>query len=230
MTSPRTRHSHRALAAVIAAGVALLALTGCGEVHPGAAAKVGDTTISRDQVDTISRIQCDLAKDQQQSAPQPRAKMVQATLNILVETAIDNMYGQSVGASYDRSALQAQVSQFKTGVAKLPKDDQDAIIAAFTGYARGRLVLESVGRQRLVAQGQPKPGVDETINEGSRLVGAWSKKLDIQIDPRYNPGTSNQAGGGDGSISRSVSTYAKASARGTSAGFIGSLPTGLLCG
>jgi hypothetical protein len=207
----------------------MLTLSGCGGLHAGVAAQVGDTSIGRDQVDTVSRIQCDLAKGQQQGV-QPRAKMVQATVNILVETAIDNKYGASVGATYDRSTLQAQIQQFKAGVAKLPQKDQDAIIDAFTSYARGRLIIQSVGQEQLRKHGQANPSADEAINEGSRLAGQWAKKLDIVIDPRYNPGKSSQAGGGDGSISRSVSKFAKAAAGASSSTFVSSLPTGLRCG
>jgi hypothetical protein len=225
----RLRHGNRRLA-VLVGGVALLTLTGCADVHPGVAAKVGGTSISRDTVDTVSRIQCDLAKGQQQGAAQGRAKMVQATVNILVESAIDNKYGRSVGATYDTNALRAQVQQFKAGVAKLPKKDQDAIVAAFTDYARGRMLIASIGKQKLEQQGQKNPSADEAVNEGSQLAGRWSKRLDIQIDPRYNPGTSHQAGGGDGSISRSVSTYSKSSAAASAPSFVASLPTGLRCG
>ncbi|MEP6816433.1 MAG: hypothetical protein ABI873_12865 [Marmoricola sp.] len=228
MTSPNRRPRVRR-GSLIAGGVALLTLTGCGALHPGVAVQIGDTSISRDQVDALSRIQCDLSKGRP-SGSQPRARMVQATVNILIETAIDNMYGASVGATYDRSALQTQVQQFKTGVAKLPPKDRDAITAAFTDYARGRLVIESAGQRKLKAQGQQNPGTDEAINEGSRLAGRWAKKLDIQVDPRYNPGKSNQAGGGDGSISRPVSRYSKASAGTGSPAFVASLPTGLRCG
>ncbi len=215
---------------MLTGGVALLTLSGCAGMHPGTAVKVGDTSISRDQVDTISRIQCDLASGQQQQGSQPRSKMVQATVNILIESAIDNMYGDSVGASYDRAALHTQVEQFKSGVAKLPSQDRDAIIKAFTDYARGRLLIQGIGEQKLKEQGQQKPGVDEAVNEGSQLAGRWAKKLDIQIDPRYNPGKSNQAGGGDGSISKSVSKYSRSAASASSPTFVTTLPTGLRCG
>lgn len=223
MTSPKTR-----IAALLAGGVALLTLSGCG-LHPGVAAQVGDQSISRDQVNAISRIQCDLAAGQQ-SGSQPRAKMVQASVNILIESAIDNQYGTSVGATYDRATLQAQITQFKTGIAKLSQKDQDAILKAFTDYARGRLIITGVGEQKLKEQGTAKPGTDESVNEGSRLAGTWSKKLDIEIDPRYNPGKSRQAGGGDGSISRPVSAYATSAAGTAKQAFVASLPTDLRCG
>jgi hypothetical protein len=229
VTSPRPSHHKRGLAAMLAAGLALLTLSGCGDLHPGVAAQVGDTAITRNQVDAVSRIQCDLATDQK-AAAQPRAKMVQATVNILIESAIDNQYGRSVGASYDRSALQTQIQQFKTGIAKLPQKDQDEILKAFTDYARGRLIIANVGAQKLQEQGTSKPGTDESINEGSRLAGTWAKTIDISIDPRYNPGKSNQAGGGDGSISRPVSSYAKSAAGTAKQAFTATLPTDLRCG
>ncbi|MDQ6642753.1 MAG: hypothetical protein M3Y66_09700 [Actinomycetota bacterium] len=230
MTSARLRHRKRGLASLLAGGVALLTLTGCGMAHPGVAVQIGNTSISRDEVNTITRIQCDLVKRQQGGTAQARTKMAQATVNILIESAVDNLYGASVGATYDGSVLRAAVQQFRTNVATLAPKDQDAIVKAFTDYQRGQLMLKTVGEQKLMQQGQKSPAVTQAVNEGHMLATAWATKLDIQIDPRYSPGRSNQAGGGDGSISRSVSAYAKSAAGATSPSFVAALPSGLRCG
>ncbi len=216
--------------------MALLMLTGCSDLHPGDAATVGSTSISRDQVDTLTRIQCDLAKNtspsqsQGSSKSQPRAALVQGTVNVLVRTAVDNMYGRSVGASFDNNVLHSQVDQFKAGVASLPQDDQDTLVQAFTDYTRGQLLLASIGEKKLKEQGKQNPGTTEAITVGGNLAGRWAKRLHIKIDPRYNPGTSDQAGGGDGSISRVVSSYAKSAAGTATPTFVAGLPAEMRCG
>ena len=96
---------------------------------------------------------------------------------------------------------------------------------------KGALLLADVGSQALKAKGTANPGIDESVNEGSKLAAAWAKKhLDVEIDPRYNPGTSGQAGGGDGSVSRPVSSYATSAAGNPGAKFVAALPSGMRCG
>ncbi|MGI9156775.1 MAG: hypothetical protein ACR2FG_09085 [Marmoricola sp.] len=230
MTSPLRRPRTRRHAFV--GGVALLALTGCSNLHPGDAATVGSTSISRDQVNTLARIQCDLAENQSQdpSKSQPRAALVQGTVNVLVQTAIDNMYGKSVGASFDNSVLQGQIQQFKSGVSGVPRTDQDTLVQAFTDYTRGQLLLADVGAKKLQEQGQQNPDTNAAITEGNKLAESWAKRLHVTIDPRYNPGRSDQAGGGDGSISRVASSYAKSAAGTPTPTFVAGLPAALRCG
>ena len=54
----RKRASERVLFAAVSSAVALLLLTGCGEITPGTAAVVNGTRITNDEVDDLARAQC----------------------------------------------------------------------------------------------------------------------------------------------------------------------------
>lgn len=218
------------ITSLLVGGLALLTLSGCAGLHPGAAAQVGDVRITRSHVDDITRIRCALTKTQG-GAAQPRGTVQQGTLNVLVESARDNLYGQAVHASYDEATLRTQTQQFADSLKNLSASDKAAIVAEYRSSVKGALLLADVGAKSLKAKGTAKPGIDVSVNEGSRLAAAWAKKhLDVEIDPRFNPGRSGQAGGGDGSVSRPVSAYAKAAAGTPGAAFVTALPSGMRCG
>ncbi len=218
---------HR-ITSLLVGGLALLVLSGCAGLHPGVAATVGEESIRRSQVDDVTRISCDLGVGQ---GAQPRSAVSRDIVNAMVTTRVDTQYAESVGASYDKAQLQTRVQQLKDSLTKLPEEDRDLYVQVVSDYLRSQLMLADVGARALKDKGTAKPGGDEAVNEGSKLSAAWAKKhLDVQIDPRYNPGTSGKAGGGDGSISRPVSPYAKSSAGAAKPAFVSALPAELRCG
>ena len=99
------------ITSLLVGGLALLTLSGCAGLHPGVAAQVGDVKITRSHVDDITRIRCELTASQA-SGSQARGSVQQGTLNVLVESARDNLYGQAVHATYDEATLRQQVQQF----------------------------------------------------------------------------------------------------------------------
>lgn len=211
---------------LLVGALALLTLSGCAGLHPGTAATVGDESIRRSEVDDVTRISCDLG-----GGSQPRAAVMRDIVNAMVTTRIDTQYAESVGATYDRAQLQGRVQQLKDSLSTLSDEDRDTYVQVVRDFLRSQLMLADIGAKSLKKQGTASPGVDESVNEGSRLSAAWAKKhLDVEIDPRYNPGTSGKAGGGDGSISRPVSPYAKSAAGTAKPDFVSALPAELRCG
>ncbi len=214
------------LRALLVGALALLTLSACAGLHPGVAATVGDQTIPTSQVDDVTRISCDLGGN-----AQPRSAVMRDIVNALVTTRVDTQYAESVGASYDKAQLQQRVQQLEDSLTKLSDTDRDTYVQVVSDFLRSQLMLADVGAKSLKQQGTASPGVDESVNEGSRLSAAWAKKnIDVEIDPRYSPGTSGKAGGGDGSISRPVSPYAKSAAGTAKPDFVSALPTELRCG
>ncbi len=219
--------SHR-ITSLLVGGLALLVLSGCAGLQPGAAATIGDETIPRSEVDDVTRISCDLGVGQ---GAQPRSAVSRDIVNAIVTTRTDTLYAESVGASYDKAQLQTRVQQLKDSLTKLSDSDRDLYVQVVGDYLRSQLMITDVGTKALKDKGTAKPGNDEALNEGSKLSAAWGKKhLDVQIDPRYNPGTSGKAGGGDGSVSRPVSPYARAAAGAAKPTFVSALPADLRCG
>ena len=218
---------HR-ITSLLVGGLALLTLSGCAGLHPGAAATIGDESIRRSQVDDVTRISCDLGVGQ---TAQPRSAVSRDIVNAMVTTRVDTQYAESVDASYDKAQLQSRVQQLKDSLTKLSTEDRDLYVQVVSDYLRSQLMLTDAGTKALQKKGTAKPSADEALNEGAKLAGAWAKKhLDVQIDPRYNPGTSGQAGGGDGSISRPVSPYAKSASGAAKPDFVTALPSELRCG
>jgi hypothetical protein len=219
--------SHR-ITSLLVGGLALLVLSGCAGLQPGAAATIGDESIRRSQVDDVTRISCDLGVGQ---GAQPRSAVSRDIVNAMVTTRTDTLYAESVGASYDKAQLQTRVQQLKDSLTKLSDTDRDLYVQVVGDYLRSQLMITDVGTKALKEKGTAKPGNDEALNEGSKLSAAWVKKhLDVQIDPRYNPGASGKAGGGDGSVSRPVSPYAKSAAGAAKPAFVTALPAELRCG
>jgi hypothetical protein len=212
---------------LLVGGLALLTLSGCAGLHPGAAATVGDQTIPRSKVDDVVRISCGLGS----SGAQARSAVIRDIVNAMVTTQVDMQYANSVGATYDRAQLQQRVQQLRDSLSKLSEKDRTTYVDVVRDYLRSQLMLANIGAKSLQQKGTSKPAVDESVNQGSKLAGAWAKKhLTIEIDPRYNPGTSGRAGGGDGSISRPVSGYAKAASGSAKPTFVSALPSELRCG
>ena len=214
------------LTSLLVGALALLTLSACAGLHPGTAATVGDETIPTSEVDDVTRISCDLG-----GTAQPRSAVMRDIVNALVTTRVDTQYAESVGATYDKRQLQQRVQQLEDSLTKLSDTDRDTYVQVVSDFLRSQLMLADVGAKSLKKKGTAKPAVDESVNEGSKLSAAWAKKnIDVEIDPRYNPGTSGKAGGGDGSISRPVSPYAKSAAGTATPDFVSGLPAELRCG
>ncbi|MCW2757917.1 MAG: hypothetical protein JWO46_1663 [Nocardioidaceae bacterium] len=208
--------------------VALVVLSACGH-QPGSAFQVGSTSVDRGTVDSVADAECTLIKGQGQAVP--RAKLLWSIVNALVLSTAQIAYGDSHGTTYDPAPLRAQLSQLDTALAGLKSAQRSDLRGAISDSLKGELIALSVGRKALEDQGTTSPQDDAARAAGNKIVMAWATKQGVDIDPRYNLGKSDQAGAGDGSISKAVSSYAKSSASGSaSKTFLAQLPKSQLCG
>ncbi|RLV50711.1 hypothetical protein D9V37_01720 [Nocardioides mangrovicus] len=212
-------------AKLVAAAAALLALAGCGHA-PGSAFSVGDHAVSRSSVDQIVNAACGV----QQQTKSARATQVWAFVNAMLTATVQNDYGDHVGASYSRSTLQSELSQYQGSVDALPAKDRAAVTSFLREQIRGSLIVQSVGTQVLADKGVSKPTTAEVTNAGDAAAQKWARQQGITIDPRYNA-KDYEAGAGDSSISTPVSSYAKAAQKGsTKSSYLSQLPSTQLCG
>lgn len=213
----------------LAATVALL--TGCG-VHPGAAAVVGDTTISADQVDAVASALCSANAPAAQGQPVPSRSARQGALRVMLDSEVSRQFGQAQGVQPDKRLVSEAVAHEQASIQSLPKDEQAAFQQALKGYAEGQATLLAVGSRYLASQGKPTSNQNQDVAEGRRLRGAFASKLDIQVDPRFG---SFDAKTGDmaatsGSLSVPVSSGAADGATpDPSAGWVASLPASQKC-
>jgi len=205
VVSPRLRG---AAVAVLCA----VALSSCGPAHPGAAAQVGDVSISDETlqqntdgfcelIDTINRAQ------QGTSPPVPTRTALLSALNTLVMgEALDQ-----IAARNHVTVTQAEVQQWVSG---LPFDFSDVPPArradtqeVIKRVGRNTLLLDRLGRQAY--QRQNPGGATVSSNQvqrlGQQLVSRYMQRVGVDTDPRYGQVTDTGSVPGTGSLSVAVS-------------------------
>jgi len=162
-------------------------LSGCGvagtDWHPGAAAEVGDETISTDHVNEIVTSYCDAVEDQLTEAGNilPLRYLREGVTGELVMVSaarqLGEEYGVEAGDQYAR-----QVAQLESAVAALPEDAQAAVIEIESADAYVNDILQGVGEA--LAEGAT-PSSDEAIAAGREALAAWIDENGVEIDPQF---------------------------------------------
>lgn len=212
----------------LAATVALL--TGCG-VHPGAAAVVGDTTISADQVDAVALALCSANAPAAQGQPVPSRSARQGALRVMLDSEVSRQFGVKEGVAADQAGVSRAIAANKAAIDQLPADERPAFRGAVEDYAAGQLVLAEVGRRYLVQHGTANPSQAQAAAAGAKLRGDFAKTLAIEVDPRFGTFTLRRGvSGTDGSLSVPASAFAMdGSATTPSATWIAALPASQKC-
>jgi hypothetical protein len=214
--------------------VGLLALTGCA-VHPGAAAVVGQDSISTGQVDALAAGLCSANASSAQLGGQAMASRGarQGALQVLVDTDLSQQFGKQRGVVPDQKQISQALARSGSTIQALPADQRAAFKQALVNYWEGQLMLIDVGRKALEAQGRTHVTDAQAMAEGNRLRAQWAKHVTVSIDPRFGTfrrGSFQPAGDG-GSISVPASDSARAgSATNPGAAWVSSLPASQKCG
>lgn len=164
------------LAALVAAA-ALAGLTACGtelspDVHPGAAAVVGGTTISLEEVDELATDLCSVDRAARESAGQAGA------LGFYRGLAVQNLGDYALARQYaDQHDLEpgpeldARLQQARAQLAERGASPETAeILLAFERRSRYRDAI-------LAATGDPQAAQED--------YSAWAEDVDISVDPRF---------------------------------------------
>jgi hypothetical protein len=216
------------------ATVGLVALTGCA-VHPGAAAVIGQDTISTGQVDALAKGLCStnaagVAAGGQQAASRGAR---QGALQVLIETDLSQQFGKQRGVEPDQQQISKALAGSRGTIQQLPVEQRAAFKQALVQYWEGQLMLIDVGRQALQAQGKAHVTDQQAIAEGNRLRQQWAKNISVSVDPRFGTfwrGTFQPAAGG-GSISVPASDSARAgNTTDPNGAYVSSLPASQKCG
>ncbi len=227
----RGRRTGRAAAA---AALSLLVLSGCGGLPPGTAAKVNDTRITDDQVTDLADAQCRLQDDLVKGGNAPVvavSQVRQQALSLLIDTQLSQQFGKSEGIRPDALLVRGFLGQVEPFFENLPQQVRDELTDVFTDWAGGRAVLVQAGSE---ATGE-KISLEKTeqlLNAGLAEREKWlNKEADIETDPRYSPNEQGFPGGGDGSVSRPSSDFAKAAdADQPNPDWVSGLPENQKCG
>lgn len=180
--------SSRRPAALAGLALAALALTGCGSslgITPGAAAVVGDRSLSMGKIDSTTSLYCQaygpiLLKQAPDGIPL-RYFRQQVAANLT-----ERLLGEQLAATYDVQPS----SQYASAVANLRQQFSSASSAARNagievegGDAYLKTVQLSVGRKLLQESGQANPPLKDAFARGQVATQDWLKDHDIKVDP-----------------------------------------------
>ncbi|HET9858793.1 MAG TPA: hypothetical protein VFQ19_03345 [Nocardioidaceae bacterium] len=233
MTARPTKSRRTKLSALAVS--ALVALTGCGAVHPGMAAVVGSSTISHDRVDTLASALCTARTAGSEAAaaaapPEPTRRARGGALQILLETELSHEFGEERGVDPSLRQVTEALAQQQQLIDFLPEDEAEAYREALAEYAEGQLMLIEIGRQSLEEQGQSNVPDDQALAEGERLRQEYAESLEIEVDPRYGTFEDGSLSSGGTALSVAESDRAKAGSQAELAPtFVSGLPASQRC-
>ncbi len=219
--------------ALPAAAVALLVLSGCGEITPGTASVVNGSRITHDQVDDLARAQCvaaNLAAESGQSTSMAISRVKQQSLSLLLDTELSKQYAEDEALEPQKSMSDGFYGQLEPGIAPLPGKTRTVIEEVFGEWAVGRAILVEAG-SKATGEEPTFTNIEQLLNAGLQARDGWLQKVEITTDPRYAPTEQGFPGGGESSVSRAGSSFAKgASASEPDPDWVSGLPANQKCG
>ena len=209
--------------------VSMFLVTGCGSVpalNPGVAVRVGDDTVSRQQVQDTADDYCaaTLTRNAGQ-VPNHYNNGLSASAYALRAAADRFMddHDVSVDDSYDQAIGEAEAQ-----LADLSDAQRDAVIQIGGASVYASAAEISVGRDLLGGS----PSDEDAQAAGQKEFVSWLDDHDVRIDPRYGVSVDEGAiTGADTSLSFALgSTATKADAAEPDATYAASLPASQRCG
>jgi len=233
-------------APVVAAAAALsgLLLSGCGSIgiHPGAAAIVGDRSVSMSTIDDTTTSFCKAYVAQSQTSQQGQSGPIPmgAFRSYVASSLAKRMLGQELLDEYSvqpASGYQAAVAQYHQALATAPPDELAAVVQVAAADAYLQNVQVSIGQQLTGNTGQTTADTKAQLQRGQVATQDWLNDNSVHIDPVF--GISVDGGkfttGQRAQTSYAVSALAKGgveagtSQQGPPASYTSALPASQLC-
>ena len=199
------------------------ALTGCSNLHPGAAAVVGSRSIEASTVDAIASAYCQVtaAAARAQGSPaaaQPTRDLRRGVLNALVQDrVVSGAAGRLGGIRVPASQIDQLVDS--SGILSQPvAGDAASVLHGFLDkVASTQLKLEQIGRRLATEQpgGGQAPSPEQASAAARRYVLQYAADLDVRVDPRYGSYSPRGIEVSSGSLSVPVSDEALLAVRPT---------------
>ena len=217
----------------LAAALALLVLSGCGEITPGTASVVNGTRITDKEVNDLAEAQCvaaELAAESGQSTSAAISRVKQQSLGLLLDTELSKQYAEEEGIEPDKSISEGFYNQLEPAITPLPAKTRAEVEKVFGEWAESRAILVAADSEA-TGEEASSANVEQLMNAGLQAREAWIKKAEIKTDPRYAPADNGFPGGGESSVSRAGSDFAKgASATEPDPEWVSGLPANQRCG
>ena len=228
------RNRSRLAALSVVALVSLGTLSGCGDLHPGEAAVVGDSALSSSEADVLSRDLCKVVTEapQQASKAFPRSVALEAVVQRFVMRSIASQMGDDYGVDAS-SAYDADAAAAKQQLNYLDPDVRDRVLDLLVADRFFNDVLGTIGKQQLVAEGASDPTTEDDLARGIALAQAWEADNGVSINPRFPALTlgDTQFNQTPDNTSVAVSQFAKdAAATPVNQDWVDALPASQRCG
>lgn len=183
---------------LVAAAVALV-LAGCGSVHPGAAAVVGDTSISMGQADDVAYVYCRLTvlSSQPGAAPISNADVRRQAVSDLAFGVVARDLAKIEDAEPSPSTYELTPAQ-RTEIAKrFPAGELDQVVDAITDSQQTIAIAQQLGAKSAGADA----GAEAQQSAGFKQLQEDLARRDVDFDPRFGIGRDGQQKATSGSLS-----------------------------
>lgn len=194
MILTRQRPARRPVALIGLAAAGLL-LTGCGSslgVHPGAAAVIGDESVSMRKIDSTATLYCKayVTSQQQQATQQQSGPAPMGLFRSYVAGSLSKrLLGRQLATAYDvqpASGYQSQVSQIESALTSAPADQRDAVIDVAASDAYLQNVEVAVGQKLTGNEGGSNADLKAALARGQVATQDWLDHHEAVIDPVFS--------------------------------------------
>jgi len=168
---------------VLVSAAAALVLAGCGSVHPGAAAVVGDTTISMERADDVATVYCRLTVlSATEGTPIDNADVRRQAVTDLVVSVIAQDMAEEANVTVNPSSYEITPAQRKEIAQTFPDDELDRVVEAINNSQRTFAIAEQLGAREV---DDPDAEAEQLRDQGVQLIQAEMARRDVTFDPRF---------------------------------------------
>jgi len=184
---------------VLAAAAVALLLAGCGSIHPGAAAVVGDTSISMSRADDTASVYCRLALlSAPGGSPVSNADVRRQAVTDLVVGAVAREMAEDADLNLNPSTYEITPAQRKEIAAAIPGAELGPVVDAIGSSQRTFAIAEALGAEEV---DDPDAEPQQLREEGLQLIQAEVARRDVRFDPRFGIGDDGAQKASSGSLS-----------------------------
>jgi len=168
---------------VLVAAATTLVLAGCGSVHPGAAAVVGDTTISMERADDVASVYCKLSVlSAAEGTPIDNADVRRQAVTDLVVGVVAREMAEDADVTVNPSSYEITPAQRKEIAQTFPDGELDQVVQAINESQHTYAIAEQLGAREV---DDPDAEAEQLRDQGVRLIQAELARRDIRFDPRF---------------------------------------------
>lgn len=182
----------RSALAVVGVAVASLFLSGCGAsvgIHPGAAAVVGDESVSLNKVDTTTTRFCQAYLPTIQQSSQSGPVALKLLRQFVALSLTQRLLGEQLAAAYDvepTKQYDSEIAQIQSQFAKSKPELRAAVLDVNGGSPYLQTVQVAIGRKLdPTTDGDSNKQLKAALQRGRVATQDWLGSHDIHLDPVF---------------------------------------------